>query len=851
MNAEARSALRDPARLTAVHTLTQISSAAGAALERPLRLAARGLHAPIGLVSLIDADRQFLACSVGLPEPWRSKRHIPLSHSFCQHVVATGAPLAVNDAREHALLKDNLAIREFGFIAYVGVPLTLSNGQTVGCLAAIDSRPRTWDPLDTETLQDLARFVVSELELQLLRHDEPALISKYPVGRRRGDSDMAAAPAHTFEIFERITDGFVILNREWRYVYVNRRGAEFFGREPQDLIGKHIWQEFPEGVGQPFHRAYERAMIEQVPLQFEEYYSPWGRWFENRVYPSPEGISIFYQEITQRKNIETTLRTNEQRLRLALQAGAMGIFDWDLGTGAIVWSEEHARLFGMTLAEFDGRYESFVRRVHPADLPAIERALAVARREHGLYRHEFRIVWPDGSVHWIAAHGQFFYDDEGHVHRMTGVVTDIDARKRAELALSGDKKVLEMMAEGAALADVLDTITRNVETLSKDTLCSILLLDADGVHLRHGAAPSLPGEFVKAIDGAAIGPDVGSCGTAVFRNEAVIVADIASDPLWERYRDLALSFDLRACWSMPIRSSTDCVLGSFALYYREPRMPTREDFSLIERVTHLAGIAIARKQADAALHRLTLELEERVRTRTAELVDMNVELEAFSYTVSHDLRAPLRAVQGLAQALYEDYGDKLDARGLEYAQRLVSAAERMDGLIQDLLGYSRLTRAALRPEHIDLSTVLDDAREQLAADILRSGARLTVKHPLPPVLAHRATLTQAVSNLLGNAIKFVAPGAQPKIAVWAEIRGDTVRLWIEDNGIGIDPEHHERVFRAFERLHGSETYPGTGIGLAIVRKGMERMGGHAGVESSADHGSRFWIELPLSKKTHD
>lgn len=721
MNAEARSALRDPARLTAVNTLTLVSSAADTALERPLELAARLLQAPIALVSLIDADRQFLACSIGLPEPWRSQGSIPLSHSFCQHVVVAGAPVVVSDAHEHPLLKDNLAIRDLGFVAYMGVPLTLSNGETVGCLSAIDSQPRAWSARDLETLQDFARFVVSEMELRLLH----------------------------------------------------------------------------QGVG------------------------------------------------------PTSLRAHEQRLRLALYAGAMGIFDWDLSVGGIVWSEEHARLFGMKLSEFDGRYETFAQRVHPADLPAVERALAIARREHRVYRHEFRIVWPDGSVHWIAGHGQFFYDDAGEVRRMTGVVTDIDARKHAELALSGDKKVLEMMAEGAVLADVLDAITRNVEMLSTDTLCSILLLDADGVHLRHGAAPSLPREYIDAIDGIVIGPDVGSCGTAAFRNEAVIVTDIATDPLWARYRDLALTFGLRACWSTPIRSSTNRVLGSFALYYREPRAPTRENFSLIERVTHLAGIAIARKQADAALHRLTLELEERVRTRTAELVDMNVELEAFSYTVSHDLRAPLRAIQGLAQALYEDYGDKIDARGLEYAQRLVSAAERMDGLIQDLLGYSRLTRAALRPEHVDLSTVLDDAREQLAADILRSGARLTVKHPLPPVLAHRATLTQAVSNLLGNAIKFVAPGAQPKIAVWAEIRGDSVRVWIEDDGIGIDPEHYERVFRAFERLHGSETYPGTGIGLAIVRKGMERMGGHAGVESSADHGSRFWIELPLSKKTHD
>jgi len=223
--------------------------------------------------------------------------------------------------------------------------------------------------------------------------------------------NMAEARAdHTqiAEVLERITDGFVALDREWRYTYVNRRAAELFGRKPEDLLGKHIWTEFPEGIGQPFHRAYERAMVKQVSLQIEEYYAPWDRWFENRIYPSPDGISIFFQEVTERKRTEATLKKSEERLSLALNAGQMGIFDWDLASDSIVWSEEHARLFGMRLNEFAGRYDAFAQRVHPDDLPHIEQAVEEARRNHSLYQQEFRVIWPDGSLHWIAGQGRFF-----------------------------------------------------------------------------------------------------------------------------------------------------------------------------------------------------------------------------------------------------------------------------------------------------------------------------------------------------------------------------------------------------------------------------------------------------------
>ncbi len=236
-------------------------------------------------------------------------------------------------------------------------------------------------------------------------------------------------------------------------------------------------------------------------------------------------------------------------------------------------------------------------------------------------------------------------------------------------------------------------------------------------------------------------------------------------------------------------------------------------------------------------------LEEKVRERTEQLRERNEELETFGHSISHDLRAPLRAMHGFSQALLEDCGDQLDDVGKDYAQRVVAGAHKMDALIQDLLAYSQVSRNDMALADVSLADVAKEAVSQVEADVAASGGTVDVSPDLPMVLGNRVTLVQSVANLVANGVKFVPKGRVPTIRVRAEQNNGHTRLWVEDNGIGIDPAHHERVFGVFERLHKSEVYPGTGIGLAIVRKSVERMGGRVGVVSAIGEGSRFWIEL--------
>ena len=281
------------------------------------------------------------------------------------------------------------------------------------------------------------------------------------------------------------------------------------------------------------------------------------------------------------------------------------------------------------------------------------------------------------------------------------------------------------------------------------------------------------------------------------------------------------------------------LLYLFARDVTEARRAEREIKKLNADLEQRAG-ELGKTNAD-----LQGEIATRQRAEVA-LQESNSALEAFSFSVSHDLRAPIRAMQGFARVLLEDYGSVLDHTGKDCAHRIVTAAERMDNLVHDLLIFSRLGHTQLELRPTSVQEVVLESVVSLEQDLKARDATVEVVEPLPTVLAHPTTLSQVLTNLIANGTKFIGADTKAHVKVCAEVTDGHATISVQDNGIGISAENQGRIFRVFERLHGADDYPGTGLGLAIVKKGIERMGGEVGLVSEVGNGSRFWIKLPVA-----
>ena len=248
--------------------------------------------------------------------------------------------------------------------------------------------------------------------------------------------------------------------------------------------------------------------------------------------------------------------------------------------------------------------------------------------------------------------------------------------------------------------------------------------------------------------------------------------------------------------------------------------------------------------AEERLRAINEELERRVAERTEQLQEANRDLEAFTYTVSHDLKAPLRGIDGYSQLLMEDYGPQLGDEGLVFLERIRRGVGQMGELIADLLDYSRMERREMEPQPQVMLDLIERAIDTYEADIERQ--QVEVRRCLEPMTLKldREGMAVVLRNLIGNAIKFSRSCANPVVEIGSRVENDRYLLWVRDNGVGFDMQYHDRIFGIFQRLHRAEEYPGTGVGLALVAKAVQRMGGRVWAESRLGEGATFYLEFP-------
>lgn len=369
------------------------------------------------------------------------------------------------------------------------------------------------------------------------------------------------------------------------------KGLDAFGVKPGQLVGQSIFDLYEDS---PRLHANARRALAGKPVTFVTEAN--NQFFEIHLIPLLDKMGEVASVTGVTYNI-TDRRRTERELRLVIDT--IPAMSWStLPDGSNDYCSKGWMEYTGTKPGTEFHY-GWAEAFHPADRATHLAKWRAATETGEQFESEARIRGVDGQYRWFLTKGVPLRDDSGRIVRWYGTNVDIDERKRAESLLGGEKRLLEMIAKGESLPAILDSLCRLVEEQLPDVISSVLLLDGD--RLRHGGAPSLPNSYNDAIDGLTIGPSEGSCGTAAYRGEPVIVSDVATDPLWAKYRDLALSHSLRACWSTPILSTENKVLGTFAMYYRDPRSPTSQDLGLIELATHLVRIAVERDRAEQAL----------------------------------------------------------------------------------------------------------------------------------------------------------------------------------------------------------------------------------------------------------
>jgi PAS domain S-box-containing protein len=622
-------------------------------------------------------------------------------------------------------------------------------------------------------------------------------------------------------VLERITDGFFALDSQWRITYMNGEARKLLDAQG-DFIGRFWLDAFPRARGRLFEREYARAMKEQQTVQFVEFSDTSKRWLEVKAYPSPDGLSVYFRDVSARVEAQHEVERNARRQQALIAFGreALGGLTYEqLLSDAVDLLVETLEVGVIDVFDYDRDEERFSTRRSigwKAGTAFDPQTPLLAHVQHAVRTGESYVCYDltsDPRARRLSAMSQFGVQSciavpIGTPHRPIGALAVFYADVRTFPV--GDVRFVEAIGQTVAEAAAALESNRRMAQVLESIRDAFVAVD------RQLTISYVNERMARFWDSAP--------------------AEMIGVPLERFVHDFG---------------NGDVTLENFALALREERSLTFEvqfkDRWFETRLYPFAsGVAAyvrdvtTRKTEQQRVLDLNAELERRVAQRTAQLELANKELESFSYSVSHDLRAPLRAIDGFSLALVEDYAERLDERANGYITRVRKAAQRMADLIDALLRLAKVARAPMTMVPVDLSALA----VRIASELHESDPQRHVEIEVAPglrALGEPNLLLAVLQNLMGNAWKFTRARADARIEVG---QADDGEFFVRDNGAGFDMAYVSKLFGAFQRLHSADDYEGTGIGLATVARIVHRHGGEIRAEGAVGAGARFGFTLP-------
>jgi signal transduction histidine kinase/PAS domain-containing protein len=565
----------------------------------------------------------------------------------------------------------------------------------------------------------------------------------------------------------------------------------------------------------------------------------------HRAHDDLEGVVA--QRTAQLALANDSLRRSEIYLGEAQRLSLTGSFGWNVASGELVWSDATYELMGLDRQTKPALAE-VLRLAHPEDLDFVRENLARATRDRETLDFEHRFLLDDGSIKYVHVRASASaVDRETGALEYVGAVTDVTALKRSEALLAGEKRLLELMAKGYPLPQVLDSLCRLVEQSVSGSLCGIVLVDPSGRRLEHGAAPGLPSGYNDGIHGRPVNLDSGPCAMAACLNEQVITTDIALETRWKDHGwcQHALAHGLRACWSSPIVASGGKMLGTMALYFPQPCCPTEQHHEIIERMINLASIAIERTQTEETLRR-----SEQQRRQAQRLEAVGI----LAGGIAHDFNNLLSAILGYGERALRDA--PRESRLRRDIESIVAAGERGRSLVDSVLTFSRSGVGKLVAVHVEgvVREVLDLLHAKLPDDIV---VEVVLQAGRAAMQGDPTQIHQILMNLATNAIQAMPSGGTLRVSlttmhndtprtatIGMVAAGDYIVLDVVDSGVGIASDLIDRIFDPF--FTTKEVGAGTGLGLSLVHGLVLDMSGAIDLTSAVGSGSTFTVYLPRS-----